>query len=379
MATCDAIVVGGGMAGGAVAYGLARAGAHVTVFDEGDLAFRAARANSGQVMVQGKGAERPEYLRWTRRSADLWPELAVELAERTGVDLAFSRRGAMRICFSEDEWNERARQMEALRAAAGNLGYEYEMLDHATVAAMVSGLGPEVFGASYTTYDSQCTPLGFLRALHAGIIGLGGRYLSNARVTAVEARPGAFTVVAGQRISAPQLVLAAGLGSTALAPAIGLSMPLRPERGQVLITERVRRSIPMTLGHIHQTREGSFMIGRSAENVGLDDRNTTTTMHSMAATALRILPYLSGVQVVRAWGGLRVMAPDAYPIYDQSEAFPGAFSVTCHSAVTLAAVHALVLAPAIFEGHVPPELASFTGKRFGERVSEDAWVASRPP
>ena len=135
----------------------------------------------------------------------------------------------------------------------------------------------------------------------------------------------------------------------------------------------------MTLGHIHQTREGSFMIGRSAENVGLADRNTTTTMHSMAATALRILPYLSGVQVVRAWAGLRVMAPDAYPLYDQSEAFPGAFSVTCHSAVTLAAVHALVLAPAILEGHVPPELASFTGKRFGERVSEDAWVSSRTP
>jgi glycine/D-amino acid oxidase-like deaminating enzyme len=380
MTASDAIVVGGGMVGGAVAFGLARGGARVTVFDEGDVAFRASRANFGLVIVQGKGVGRPEYLRWTRRSADLWPELAAELAERTGVDPAFKRPGAMRLCLSDDEWTERCRLMEDLRADAGNLGYDYEMLDRDAVADMVPGLGPEVVGASYTPYDCECTPLFVLRALHAAVTGLGGRYVPNARVTAVATGGGTFTVDAGGvRASAPKIVLAAGLGSTALAPGLGLAMPLRPERGQLIVTERARRSIPMTLGLIRQTAEGGFMIGRSAEDVGLDDRTTTAAMGSIAATAVRLLPYIAGLRVVRAWGGLRVMAPDAFPIYDRSEEFPGAFAATCHSAVTLGAAHALDLAPAILEDRLPPELASFTAKRFGARIADDAWVASRAP
>ena len=380
MTACDAIVIGGGMVGGAIAFGLARVGARVTVFDEGDVAFRAARANFGNIAVQGKGVGQPEYLRWTRRSADLWPEFAGELTERTGVDLAFRRPGALRLCLGEDDWNARARLMEDVRAEAGNLGYDYDMLDRDAVAEMVPGVGPEVVGASFTLYDSECTPLYVLRSMHAAITGLGGRYVPGARVTAVKAAGGTFTVEAGgERASAPRIVVAAGLGSPALAGPLGLAMPLRPERGQVIITERVRRSIPMTLGLIRQTAEGGFMLGRSSEDVGLDDRTTTATLGSIAATAVRLLPYLADLQVVRAWGGLRIMAPDAFPIYDRSEEFPGAFSATCHSGVTLAAAHALELAPAILEDHVPPELASFTAKRFGARGADDDWVASKAP
>jgi hydrogen cyanide synthase HcnC len=380
MTVCDAIVVGGGIVGGAVAFGLARAGARVTVFDEGDVAFRAARANFGNIAVQGKGVGRPEYLRLTRRSADLWPVLAQELAERTGVDLGFGRPGSMRLCLSEDEWNERARLMEELRADAGNLGYDYDMLDREAVVEKVPGVGPEVVGASFTPYDCECSPLYALRALHGAITGLGGRYVPDAKVTHVAAAGGTFSVEAGgQRASAPKIVLAAGLGSSALAGPLGLAMPLRPERGQVIVTERTRRSIPMPLGLIRQTAEGGFVIGRSAEDVGLNDRTTSAAMGSMAATAMRFLPYLAGLHVVRAWAGLRIMAPDAFPIYDQSEDFPGAFSATCHSGVTLAAAHALDLAPAILDGRVPPELSSFTAKRFGAAIADDAWVASRAP
>jgi glycine/D-amino acid oxidase-like deaminating enzyme len=380
MTASDAIVVGGGIVGGAVAFGLARAGARVTVFDEGDVAFRAARANFGNIAVQGKGVGRPEYLRLTRRSADLWPTLAQELTERTGVDLGFVRPGAMRLCLSGDEWNERARLMEELRADAGNLGYDYDMLDRDAVAGMVPGLGPEVVGASFTPYDCECSPLYALSALHGAIIGLGGRYVADAKVTHVEAAGGTFAVTAGgQRARAPRIVLAAGLGSSALAGPLGLAMPVRPERGQVIVTERTRRAIPMPLGLVRQTAEGGFVIGRSAEDVGLDDRTTAAALGSMAATALRLLPYLGGLQVVRGWGGLRIMAPDAFPIYDQSADFPGAFSATCHSGVTLAAAHAFDLAPAILENRVPPELSSFTAKRFGAAIADEDWVASKAP
>ena len=61
---------------------------------------------------------------------------------------------------------------------------------------------------------------------------------------------------------------------------------------------------------------------------------------------------------------LRVMSPDTGPIYEQSATQPGAYLASCHSGVTLAAVHAQVLAPAIANGPLPASLASFSTRRF---------------
>ena len=66
----DAIVIGGGLVGSAIAYGLAREGLKPALIDEGDVAFRASRGNFGLVWVQSKGLGAPHYQRWTRLSSD---------------------------------------------------------------------------------------------------------------------------------------------------------------------------------------------------------------------------------------------------------------------------------------------------------------------
>ena len=50
----DVAVVGLGLVGAALAWGLARAGQRVVVLDEGDLATRASRANFALVWVQAR-------------------------------------------------------------------------------------------------------------------------------------------------------------------------------------------------------------------------------------------------------------------------------------------------------------------------------------
>src|ERR1700677_5151984 len=81
----DAIVIGGGLVGSAIAYGLARENLKTALIDEGDVAFRASRGNFGLVWVQSKGFGAPHYQRWTRLSAEEWPKLAAELGARTGI------------------------------------------------------------------------------------------------------------------------------------------------------------------------------------------------------------------------------------------------------------------------------------------------------
>src|SRR6266404_6386984 len=95
----DAIVIGGGLVGTAIGYGLARAGLGVALVDEGDVAYRASRGNFGLVWVQSKGLGAPHYQRWTRRSAEEWALLAAELGDRTGIAVGLQQPGGLQLCF----------------------------------------------------------------------------------------------------------------------------------------------------------------------------------------------------------------------------------------------------------------------------------------
>jgi hydrogen cyanide synthase HcnC len=113
MTRYDAIVIGGGLVGSAIAYGLAREGLRVALVDEGDVAYRASRGNFGLVWVQSKGDGAPHYQRWTRRSADQWPALAAELSARTGISVGHERPGGVHLCLGEAELDERRARWSA--------------------------------------------------------------------------------------------------------------------------------------------------------------------------------------------------------------------------------------------------------------------------
>jgi len=365
MATSDAIIVGGGMVGAAFAYGLARAGLKVAVFDGGDLSYRASRGNFGLVATQLKGIGNPPYHKWSREAADLWPDFAAELRERTGVNVFHERKGSAIALLTPDEWDARAKQMAQLAREQNEIGFEYKMLDRKELADLVPGTGPEVLGASFTAYDGQCTPLYLLRAMHAATIALGGRYLPNADVDTIEFVGSDFRVRAGGAdVTAPKLLLCSGLGITPLARQIGLNVPIGPQRGQVIVTERLEPVLPLQMGVIRQTPEGGIMIGATRENAGYDLNTTPSGMQGLANRAVKILPYLKKVRAVRVWSALRVMTPDEYPVYQESPIHPGAFVATCHSGVTLSSIHAMQLAPTMIDTGVPPELGCFSSGRF---------------
>ncbi|MGN6660646.1 MAG: NAD(P)/FAD-dependent oxidoreductase, partial [Achromobacter mucicolens] len=149
----DAAVIGGGLVGSAVAYGLRRQLDHVAVLDEGDVAYRASRGNFGLVWVQSKGMGLPRYGVWTMTSATGWPRLAALLQEETGVDVHLEQRGGLHALLSDEEVEARTRFMNTLLAQPGMAQYEWKMLDRAEVADLVPGIGPEVRGATWTPVD----------------------------------------------------------------------------------------------------------------------------------------------------------------------------------------------------------------------------------
>jgi glycine/D-amino acid oxidase-like deaminating enzyme len=365
MAQFDAIVIGGGLVGAAIGYGLVRDGLRVAIIDEGDIAFRASRGNFGLVWVQSKGLGAPHYQRWTRLSAEEWPALAQELAERTGISVGLEQPGGLQLCLGDEELEKRRAMMEQMRREAGNFGFEYRMLDRNELAGILPGVGPSIAGASWTPYDGHANSLNLLHALHKGFGERGGTYLPNRTVAEAHAAPHDFRLeFAGETIEAPKVVLAAGLGNAKLAPLFGLSAPVRPQRGQILVTERTNRIWPLPLGSLRQTQEGTIMLGSSEEDVGFDTGQKPEIMRSIARRAVLSFPWIADLQIVRAWAALRVMPPDGLPIYDESEKFPGAFTANCHSGVTLAGAHANAFAPMVAAGALDPMMMPFSAKRF---------------
>ena len=360
----DVLVVGGGLVGTAVAYGLAREGATVTVLDQGDGGFRASRGNFGLVWVQGKGYGLTPYASWSRSSSRLWPGLAAALLAETGIDVSLKQPGGFHLCFSDEEMAEREKRLSTLQAELGG-EYPYQLLDARELRERIPSVGPEVIGASYTPMDGHVNPLKLLRALHDAIQRRGVTLINGEDIGRIVPESNGFAVHGKNAVwRAPKVVLSAGLGNRALSAQVGLHAPVAPNRGQVLVSERVTPFLHYPTINVRQTDEGSVQFGDSMEEVGYNDYTTADVLSTIARRGVRAFPLLKNVRLVRTWAALRVYSPDGFPIYEQSLQYPGAFVVTCHSGVTLAAAHAMRIAPWIKGGPIPDELASFRGGRF---------------
>ncbi|AZO79131.1 MULTISPECIES: FAD-dependent oxidoreductase [unclassified Bosea (in: a-proteobacteria)] len=361
----DVVVIGGGVVGAAVALGLARSGARVIVLDEGDVAFRASRGNFALVWVQSKGLGMPEYALWTRRSAEDWHGLAAILRDEAGIDVVHSQPGGFVPCLSEAELEKRTTAMRRLHNLPGLADFPYEVLGRAETKRRLPDIGKDVVGALYSPLDGHVNSLKLFRALREASARHGVDYRPNHAVAAIEPCDGGFRIRGPWgEIAAGKVVLAAGLGNARLAPMVGLDAPVKPSKGQIIVTEKTTPFLHHPMGTIRQTDEGGVMIGDSQEDRGFDTIVGQPVISVMAERAVRTFPRLAGLNVVRTWSALRVMSPDGFPIYDQSQSHPGAFVVTCHSGVTLAANHVLTLAPAILAGELPEMVASFSARRF---------------
>lgn len=336
----DIAVIGGGLVGLAIANGLIKQNLNVTIFDEADIALRASRGNFGLVWVQGKGDTCMEYARLSRLSAQLWPQLAAEIESNTGIDIQLEQNGGLFFCPTAEEFEQRAQVLSSMREQLGG-DYPFEMLDNQALCKLVPEIGPTVAGASFSQMDGHVNPLLTMRALTENFIAQGGQLVNQGSINDISGEAGNYCINTGsQQHRAAKVVLAAGLGNLSLAPKLGMTATLEPNRGQVLIAERVKPFLRYPTSHVRQTAEGTIQCGDSKEDVGFDPGTTPQVMAQIAKKAITLFPLLADAKLVRAWGALRIMTPDGYPIYQHSATHPGAYMVSCHSGVTLAAAHA---------------------------------------
>ena len=167
MHSTDTIVVGGGMFGAAIAYGLVRSGVGTIMLDGSDGSLRAARGNFGLVWVQSKGLGLQRYADWSRESAHLWEDFAADLQDSAGIDVKHQNGGGLNLLLSDEERENCRRNIDIMRQQAGAEGYDCEIIERDEIQKMVPGLrvGDGVAGGSFGPHDGHVNPLKMLRAL----------------------------------------------------------------------------------------------------------------------------------------------------------------------------------------------------------------------
>ncbi|MGF1734944.1 NAD(P)/FAD-dependent oxidoreductase [Photobacterium satsumensis] len=359
----DIIVIGCGVVGASIAYGLLKKGIPVTMIDEGTSGFKASKGNFGLVWCQGKGFNNKEYSRITFQSCQDWEGFSQQLEADSGLPVDYENKGGLYFLFDEKSHLDRIQRLQSIKEASeGKI--TYQMLDHQELKQAYPALGSEVYSASYCKHDGTCDPLKLVYALQAAVIKLGGKIVTGKVNNIISA--GGLTKVTTTNISlsASKVVIAAGLGNSDLSKCVGIDTPLKAIKGQIIVSQRLPECLPIPSLQVRQTSEGTVICGDSHEDVGLNTSTTTDIMQKISKRAIKILPSLANKNVNRVWGALRVMTPDTIPIYEQSEQVKGVFNVSCHSGVTLAAFHTNELASHIINGELPDNLSAFSGGRF---------------
>lgn len=359
------MIIGGGVVGLSVAYGLLKQGQDVVVLDGADGDFRASRGNFGLVWVQGKGAGCVEYSLWSRRSAGLWASFAQELQDLTGFDLKLVQTGGFEYFTIAAELENQVAKLSALRNAS-NGDYTFEVLDNVALKKQIPEIGPKVLGATYCPEDGHVNPLFLLKALSSAVQKKGGVIHTGTKVIDVTSTDAGFMVVLenGKQLNGEKVVLSAGLGAIDLGPKLGFSAPIRPQQGQLMVTEKLPAFLHHPSGTLRQVNEGGIQIGASKAELGLHDVEDVLTIAGLARHAIDVFPHLAKAKMVRSWAALRIMSPDGLPIYQHSTTHPGATFITCHSGITLAAAHAELLPDWIMNNNAAPDLSVFNEGRF---------------
>lgn len=357
--------------GAASGLGLTMAGASVLMVDKVSKIQNASRANFGLIWSQSKGSGNRPYARLSERAVRNFAEFAKTLEEETGVDVELRHGAGLIVSLGDEEFHNRKETIEKMHreAEADGAKHPSRIVDRKELQELVGKitLGPEVMGGSFSPIDGDVNPLRLLKAMRKLYQQKGGRFSQGVEVLSIKQAGKDYSVQTSQgEIQAEKVVLAAGLGNIKLAEKLGVNSHLMPQKGQLLVTEKIAPFLSFPFGGLRQTKHGSVMIGATQETTGFEVSTSMPEATRLAERAVKIFPHLNNIRVVRSWGSLRVLTEDGSPIYDHLGQFglPNIYLLGTHSCVTLASLHSTILPDWILSGQKPEAIESFNLERF---------------
>lgn len=329
----DAIVVGGGGHGIATAYYLAKNHGirNVAVLEKGWLA--------GGNMARNTTIIRSNYL-WDESAAiydfalTQWEQLPAEL----DYDFLFSQRGVLNLAHTLQDVRESVR-----RASANQLnGVDSYWLETDEVAEIcpILNVSPEVrypvLGATFQPRAGIAkhdhVAWAFVRAADR----LGVDFIQDCEVHDFLKDGNRVVGVRTNRgdIRSGTIGMAAAGHSSVLADKAGFRLPLQSHPLQALVSElheQVHPTVVMS-NHVHvyvsQAHKGELVMGAGVDSYnGYGQRGSFHLIEHQMAAAVELFPIFARAHVLRTWGGIVDVSPDASPIIGKTPV--GGLYVNC--------------------------------------------------
>lgn len=315
----DGIIAGAGVIGLACAWRATLDGARVVVVDRAQPGSGATRVAAGMLAPVGEldFGERG-LLEMTTASAGAYPRFVEELEAASGVDVGYSRSGAIHVALDRDE-------ASGLRRALGlqhSLGLESEWISARECRRLEPGLTPSMHGGIHIPGDASVDPRALSEALLAALAAEGVEVLAGAGIERALLSDRRIEGVATERgeLRADAVVLATGAwsGEASWLPAEARPA-VRPVKGQILelgaaaepLCERIVASERV---YMVPRPDGRLIVGATVEEQGFDTRVTAGGVHELLREAYRLLPEVAELELLDAAAGLRPGTPDNLPL-----------------------------------------------------------------
>lgn len=330
--SCDVVIIGAGIVGAACADKLTAEGLKVCVIDGPGSHSPATSAGMGHIVVMD---DTEAQLQLTKYSQALWNELSDELPQ----EAEFSRCGTIWIAAGEDELEE----AEKKRGLYSEHGIEAVLLDESSLLEAEPGLRKGLAGAVLVPGDSVVYQPAASEFLLRRAVSKGAKLVRNTVISTIT--DGAAEDWSGERFEADALVIAAG-NESGLLPE--LSGKIRPRKGHLVITERLRETVSHQLIELGYTRSahgsseesvafniqprktGQLLIGSSrqygAENGSVD----IEVVRKMMARAIEYYPAAGGAYATRIWTGFRPATEDGLPYIGKIPGCDRTYAATGH-------------------------------------------------
>ncbi len=372
----DVVIVGGGLAGCALAYFLAVAGAEVVLLERAELNREASGTNAGSFHFQiaihqltgaGWDADRDRLLddvRFLSRAASMWMDLERELRADLGVHVT----GGLMVAETPEQLDILVQKQRVEHQG----GLETAVLTGSELRTFAPYLAEDLIGATYCPSEGYANPLVTAPAFAARAIEAGAVVRIHVPVTGVEPLEehsvGSRFVVrhAHGVLRARRVVNAAGAWAPDLARANGFRLPLHAEGLHVNVTEPRARLLHPVVQHIgrrltlKQSANGTFIIGGGwparAEPSPARYSIRWTSMTGNAAVARRVVPALADVRVIHTWAGVWAGSEDLMPVVGESARLPGYFTFVVPTGFTLGPLMASLLAEQMTTRSASPPL-----------------------
>ncbi len=364
-----ALVIGGGIIGGSVAWRLARDGAKVTVFERGRLGLEASWAAAGLIGPQVEAQEPGVFFDLCLAGKNAFDSIVDRLTQESGIDPEYDHHGALYVAFDEAG---AARLRSRARWQRG-VGATVEELTPAEALKLAPALSPDVACALHMPTnrrtENRKLTMAYIRAAERA----GAVFREGARVAAVVTRNGRAAGVRfddGSIEEADVIVNAAGSWAGEIRGLEADRVRFYPVRGQIICFEAPAGLVGPSLfspdGILVPRRDGRLIAGSIFEDAGFNKSVTLSGIATITSAVAAMVPGLRGVAFREAWAGLRPASDDLMPVLGESPSVPGVFYAAGHfrSGILLSALTGEVIADLIAGRKPSIDLKPFLPARF---------------